>query len=149
MSGSIAWQEPHPQRLPSPDEIIHNLAKIREADSRIKQLAAQIQELQQSLKETQRDRDIRLSFLSPFRRLPPELLGQIAVCCLAAKGGPKPSQLNQVSKPLRAAVNGMKTLWSTIWLKAKDSKSEWEVSSSIAFDAETQYFLRLLFLVQL
>jgi hypothetical protein len=51
---------------------------------------------------------------APFTRLPPEILGQIALHGLDMENGPKPSILNQVSAFMRSTINGTKVLWSTV-----------------------------------
>jgi len=54
------------------------------------------------------------SIVAPFIRLPPEILGQIALHGLVMEDGPKPSILNQVSSFMRSTINGTKILWSTV-----------------------------------
>lgn len=127
----LEWQEPHPQRLPSPGEIADNLVKIQEAKLRIKELTKQIRELERTRFTAQCDHDNRVSFIAPFRRLPEEILHEIAAHCLEMKDGTKPWELNQVNKAMRTAVNGLKGLWSTIWIKAQGSVGQWDVSNLI------------------
>ncbi|PVF94370.1 hypothetical protein CPB86DRAFT_828662 [Serendipita vermifera] len=60
--------------------------------------------------QLRKDRANKLAFIASFRRLPLELLGEIAVFCLEM--GESPSKLNSISSSMRAAVNGMKSLWT-------------------------------------
>jgi F-box-like len=80
--------EPHSCRLPL-------AANPKE---RIRQLEAHISDL-----KTESD---------PFRRLPLEILCEIAQYAIAL--GDSPLNLNQVCSSMRAAINGMKSLWANI-----------------------------------
>jgi hypothetical protein len=104
---NMEWTLPHPRRLPTAWEIHENRAKIGELD-------AEIADLKEQLEKLQRDRDIRASFLSSFRRLPAEILCEIVLH--AINKGQSPIKLSKVCASMRDAVIGMKRLWSTISL---------------------------------
>lgn len=115
----MEWQEPHPQRLPTSAEIANNLIKIQEAKKRMQQLTLQIQDLERARNAVQRDHDNRVSFIAPFRRLPEEILREIATYCRETEEGLKLWEFNSINKATRIAINGMKSLWSTIWIKPR------------------------------
>jgi hypothetical protein len=102
---SMEWTPPHPRRLPTASEIQENQSKIYELDAKIADLKEQLEKLE-------KDRYIRASFISPFRRLPVEILCEIVVHAL--KRGQSPISLSNVCASMRAAVIGMKRLWTTI-----------------------------------
>lgn len=124
----MTWKEPHPHRLPSFDEVVDYLVKIRRVELKIKDLTLQIQELEKARMELQHELDNRKSFIAPARRLPPEIWGEIAAYCMEMDEGPKPWKLNQVCRSIRLSVNGMKSLWTTIWVKSRNSESKLDVS---------------------
>ncbi|PVF94371.1 hypothetical protein CPB86DRAFT_818065 [Serendipita vermifera] len=99
----MQWIDPHPRWVPTPDEILQVKDEIRSIDSEIASLRIYIAQLR-------KDRANKLAFIASFRRLPLELLGEIAMLCL--KMGESPSKLNSISSSMRAAVNGMKALWT-------------------------------------
>ncbi|PVF94372.1 hypothetical protein CPB86DRAFT_818066 [Serendipita vermifera] len=99
------WDEPHPRRLPTPEEIIRIKDEVALLNSEIASLYTYLHELE-------RDRDNKASFIAPIRRLPPEILGEIAMACLQV--GVPPFTLGQVSSSMRNTVNSMKKLWSSI-----------------------------------
>ncbi|CAG8730828.1 15214_t:CDS:1, partial [Acaulospora colombiana] len=99
------WVEPHPKRLPTPNEILRIKDEVALLDFEIASLYTYLRELE-------RDRDNKASFVAPIRRIPPEILGDIAMACLQV--GIPPYILSQVSSLMRDAVNGMKKLWSSI-----------------------------------
>lgn len=103
------WTPPHLRRIPTEQEVKENLKHIRELNDKISDLKSQIAEL-----ET--DRDTCTSFISPFRCLPPEILGDIALYAL--DGGDSPLQLAQVCSATREAVLGFKQLWNKILIQS-------------------------------
>jgi uncharacterized small protein (DUF1192 family) len=106
----MEWTPPHPRRLPTASEIQENQGKIYELDARIA-------DLKEELEKLERDRDVRSSFISSFRRLPAEILCEIIV--LAVQKGASPIKLSKVCASMRAAVIGMKRLWTTIFLSTQ------------------------------
>lgn len=106
------WVEPHPRRLPTSLEIEETHATVQQLDSEIDDLVVQISRLQDRVRQLKQERAQRLSFVAPFRRLPPELLVPIVELCINA--GDPPTVLNSVCSSMRTAVNGMKRLWGTI-----------------------------------
>lgn len=118
----MLWKESHPCRLPTPDELQDNRSKICDADVQITALTSQINALQKLLEDIQRDRELRASFIAPFRRLPPEIIGEIALHCIHA-GSPGPQILNQVSVSMRITINSTKALWSKIWTNSKKGRT--------------------------
>jgi hypothetical protein len=123
----MTWKEPHPPHLPSPAEVEISLAKIHQFELKIREITSQIEELETVRATLQRDHDNHVSFIATFRRLPSEILGEIATFCW-----PNPWRLNQVSRAMREAINGKKRLWTTISIarERQDAMLEergWEV----------------------
>jgi hypothetical protein len=106
------WTEPHPRRLPSALEIEETHATVLQLDAEISHLQSQISLLRDRVHKLEVERSQRVSFVAPFRRLPPEILVRIVELCINA--GDPASILNSVSSSMRNAVNGMKVLWGTI-----------------------------------
>jgi hypothetical protein len=104
----MAWKEPHPRRLPLPAEYLENKRLIKELDARIEKLRDELQVL-----ET--ERNARLSFIAPFRGIPQELVGEIALQCVEI--GESPQMLNQICANFREAVNNISNLWNKIYIK--------------------------------
>ena len=108
-TSAMAWKEPYPRRLPHPEEYIENKRRIKELDAKIEKLRNELQVL-----ET--ERNARLSFITPFHRLPQELLAEIALRCVRI--GESPQMLNQICLNFREAVNNLSILWNKIYLHA-------------------------------
>jgi hypothetical protein len=110
---------PHPRRLPTDDEVNHCLSVVKGLDAEISQLQKQLD----ALKERRLN---HLSFISPIRCLPPELISEICLACV--KVGVSPMTLNQVCGRFREIVNSMGELWSRIRLK-EDEPNYWSIES--------------------
>jgi septal ring factor EnvC (AmiA/AmiB activator) len=108
------WKEPHPRRLPSLEEISSTRTSIVELDNELNDLRVQIEQLESRVAVLQNERENQVSFIAPFRRLPQELLANIAKICI--RTGDSPSNLNQVCHSFRMAVNSINHAWSTIHL---------------------------------
>lgn len=116
----MPWTKPHPRRLPTSNEYKENERIIKELESKINQLKQEIEDLEW-------ERDKRRSFVAPFRRLPCDILCEIASHFVQERGSPQ--TLNQTCFSLREAVNGHKRLWSKIFL-----------SIPLEDGAETQFY---------
>jgi hypothetical protein len=110
----MAWIEPHPMHLPSPQDIAEGRAIIRDADLRIAALSDQIEPLERLKSHFQTIRDNQTSFLSTFRRLPPEILKEIALHYLNAQTPRGFGVLDQVCSSFRAVIWRMKWMCKTI-----------------------------------
>ena len=67
----MAWIDPNPSRIPTVVELSENKLRIKKLDDRIMQLT-------EELEKCRNERDGRRHFIAPFRRLPHELLCEIA-----------------------------------------------------------------------
>lgn len=105
-------ERPHPERLPTQHEIDENTSSIQDLDRRIAALTIQIEALDSIRCRLERERNVKASFIAPFRRLPPEILGEIAVQYQQLGGSL--IVLTSVSSNIRRAVVCMKTLWSNL-----------------------------------
>jgi hypothetical protein len=108
----MAWCEPHPRRNATPDEVQETKRQIQALDDQIKAMIRKIHGYAQELVQLRQERANRLSFIAPYRRLPPEILGEIAWHCVEQRM--KPYNLNQIDAAMRYAVNGFRALWSSI-----------------------------------
>jgi hypothetical protein len=73
-TSAMTWKEPHPRRLPLPEEYIGNKGLIKELNVKIKKLRDELQVLKT-------ERIVRVLFIAPFRRLPEELVSEIELQC--------------------------------------------------------------------
>jgi hypothetical protein len=110
----MAWREPHPRRIATPDEVQENKRQIQALDDQINAMIRATDGSAQELLQLQQERANRLSFIAPYRRLPTEILSEIAWHCVHK--GIKPSDLNQIDAAMRYAVNGFRALWSRIFV---------------------------------
>jgi hypothetical protein len=124
----MTWVEPHPTHLPSPEEITEGRAIIRDADLKIVALSSQIDGLERLRSNLQTIRDNQTSFLAPFRRLPPELLEEIALYYIDAQEFRGVGALDQVCSLLREVVLRMKWIWKRIHIVHKDRSHYYPVS---------------------
>ena len=174
----MAWREPHPRRIATPDEVQENKQQIEAIDGQIKQttrtaeessqkllqlqqernnmlslidrrvpikilrkialrcikskiqtingsigeMVSMAEESTQNLLQLRQDRANRLSFIATYRRLPTEILCEIAWHCLQI--GMQPSVLNRVDTAMRYAVNGFKAIWASIYIYCYSSPTE-------------------------
>jgi hypothetical protein len=98
---------PHPRQLPTEDDIRHSKSIIKKLDHDIRQLQTQLQEVQQK-------RANHLSYISPLRRLPTEILNEILRICL--EDGGNVLEIAGICSRLREVVLGMTGIWSNITL---------------------------------
>jgi hypothetical protein len=110
----MEWHEPHPRRIATPAEVGENRRQIQALDDQIKAMTGKNEGPNQELLGLEQERANLQSFIAPYRRLPTELLGEIAWHCV--QEGMKPSKLNQIDTAMRYAVNGFKALWSSIFV---------------------------------
>ena len=109
----MAWIDPNPSRIPTVVELYENKLRIKKLDDRIMQLT-------EELERCQDERDGRRRFIAPFRRLPHELLCEIASHGLDM--GQSPLTLSHVCVSSRRALSGMKSLWTRIVLRDRWSR---------------------------
>ena len=124
----MVWVEPHPTRLPSPEEITEGRAIIRDADLKIAAFSSQIDGLERLRSNLKTIRDNQASFLAPFRRLPPELLKEIALYHIDTQEFRGVGALDQVCSSLRAVVLRMKWIWERIHIIHEDRSHYYPVS---------------------
>jgi hypothetical protein len=110
---------PHLRRLPTDDEVNHCRLVVKGLDEEIWRFQKQLH----ALKERRLN---HLSFISPIRCLPPELISEICLACV--KVGVSPMTLNQVCGRFREIVNSTSELWSRIRLM-DDASNPWSIQS--------------------
>jgi hypothetical protein len=105
---------PHPRSCPAQAEILSHKVVIKTLEQDIIFLQNEISKLQTRLRHIQQQKDNRASYISPFRRLPSEILSEIVYVCLY--DGIKLTALTQTCGTVRDIVVGMPALWSEILL---------------------------------
>jgi hypothetical protein len=105
---------PHPRRLPTDDEVEHCTFVAEYLDAEIDKIKLEISRLQKQIDVLKEKRLNHLSFISPIRCLPPELISEI--CLASVKVGISPLILNQICGRFREIVNSTSELWSRIHL---------------------------------
>jgi hypothetical protein len=103
---------PHPRRLPTEEEVEHCLSVVQDLDEGILQIRESIEDLQIQLKALEDTRRNHLSFVTPIRCLPPELISEICKTCVEM--GVSPLVLNQVCGRFRDIINDTSEFWSRI-----------------------------------
>jgi hypothetical protein len=73
---------PHPRHSPTKYEIASSKRLIKGLDQKIEGVKSEIDKLQARLQSLQRDRENHASYISPLRRLPPEIWNFIVYECL-------------------------------------------------------------------
>jgi hypothetical protein len=106
---------PHPRQLPNSDDIQHHKAIIEQMDRNIEDIEQSIRRLQTQLEEVRTQRANHVSYISPLRRLPTEVLSQIILMCI--KDGKDVIEIAAICGRLREVAIGMSTLWSDISLR--------------------------------
>lgn len=100
---------PHPKRLPTHAETRLAQSAIEELDKGIGRLRAKVKELQKKIRGLQHKKANHVSFISPFRRIPAEVLAEIALMCLHT--GDSLTKLTQINSNFRDAVIGTASIW--------------------------------------
>ncbi|PVF94869.1 hypothetical protein CPB86DRAFT_625990 [Serendipita vermifera] len=110
---------PHPRKLPNNVEVRECKAAISVLDQNIEDIRMQMQKLEKQLEDLDQKRANYLSYISPFRWLPVEILGEIADICLY--NGTNITTLTSIHSTLRNAIIGMQSLWRHVRLMAKST----------------------------
>jgi hypothetical protein len=105
----------HPRQLPSGDDIPQIKAIIEQLDRSIENLEQNIRQLQTRIEELQQTRANCVSYISPFRRLPTEILIEIISICI--EDGADILTIARVCSRLQEVVSGMTGIWSNITLR--------------------------------
>jgi hypothetical protein len=127
MASDDALPFPHPRNCPSRAKVLLHKDAIKSLEQDIIDIENEINRLEQDVVNTgeiarlqTRLQDLRqrktnhASYISPLRRLPPEILGEIVY--MGLYNGVKLSTLTQICGTLREVVLGMSALWNRITL---------------------------------
>ncbi|PVF94872.1 hypothetical protein CPB86DRAFT_876103 [Serendipita vermifera] len=106
---------PHSRKLPSNTEVRQCKAAISVLDQGIEEIRMQVQKLEKQIEDLDRKRANYASYISPFRRLPVEILSEIFTLCL--HNGTRISTLTSIHGGLRGVILGMPLLWRRIHLE--------------------------------
>jgi hypothetical protein len=111
---------PFPQlkQLPTGDDIRHSKSIIEQLDQNIVDLERNIKRLRAQLQEAQQKRAAYVSYVSPFRRLPTEVLSEIIILYLQSGGDI--TVITGICSRLREVALGMAGIWSHIALLPVD-----------------------------
>ncbi|PVG01797.1 hypothetical protein CPB86DRAFT_58218 [Serendipita vermifera] len=105
---------PHPRHCPTPAEAISHKEVIARLERAI-QAAQGMDELEDHLQHLQKVKTNHVSYISPLRRLPAELLREIVYLCI--QDDVKVTTLTQVCGTLRDVVIRLPSLWNKILLE--------------------------------
>ncbi|PVG01782.1 hypothetical protein CPB86DRAFT_823378 [Serendipita vermifera] len=128
MANLETWSILSPRLIPSADEIRLSKGIIEQLDQEIEDLEGQISKLQTRLEHFKHRRATHASYISPFRRLPIELLGDILSKCL--EDNCDVVALAQVCARLRAVALGMTQIWSNISLRSMERTQRYRRTTS-------------------
>jgi hypothetical protein len=104
-TSSMILSYPHPRCCPTRDEVIASKIKIEEINEEISRLTKRIQDLHL-------ERENHVSYISPLRRLPLDVLMEIICTCIDT--GIRRDILGRICGTLRDAFIEMPTLWNKI-----------------------------------
>jgi hypothetical protein len=107
---------PHPRKLPTDAEVHQCKTIIAEIGRGIRDIEAEIENLKRRIGKLNRKRSNYNSYIAPFRRLPIEILGEIAILCTT--NGDSITKMTSIHSSLRDAIIGMPSLWRYICLTA-------------------------------
>ena len=79
----MAWREPHPRRIVTPDEVQENKQQINALNGQIKQMTSTAEESALRLLQLQQERNNLLSLID--RWVPIKILRKIALRCIKSK----------------------------------------------------------------
>jgi hypothetical protein len=115
MANSTPLPFPHPRDCPTQAEILFHKNEIKILEEDIYNLENEINKLQARLQHLQQKKANHCSYISPLRRLPPELMSEIVHICLANKV--QLTTLTQICGTIRDIVVGMSALWKYILIR--------------------------------
>jgi hypothetical protein len=118
---------PHPRSCPAQADILLHQNAIRSLEEDMIKIENEISKLQARLRHLRQQKANHASYISPFRRLPQEILHQIVYICLY--DGVKLATLTQICGILRDVVVGMSALWNDILLLPIHPKPKHDRSS--------------------
>jgi hypothetical protein len=113
---------PHPRELPTGDDVRHSKAIIEQLDRSIEDLEQSIICLQRQLQEVRQKRANYVSYISPLRRLPTEILSEIIG--MRIDDGEDTLTIAGICSRLREVALGMTAIWSNITLRPTRSKNK-------------------------
>jgi hypothetical protein len=117
------WQLPYPKQLPSEDGVRQAKLKIQQLDQNIGDLEQNISQLRRRIEELQQQRANYVSYISPLRRLPTEILSEIVIICV--QKDVDLTVITGICSRLRDVVLGMSRLWSRIELPEVEPEKDW------------------------
>jgi hypothetical protein len=105
---------PRLRSYPTPAEVLFHKNAIKSLEQDISNIEGEISKLQTRLRYLQQKKANHASYISPLRRLPPEILSEIVY--LSLYNGIKLTTLTQICGAFRDVVVGMSDLWNEILL---------------------------------
>jgi hypothetical protein len=104
-----------PRQLPSADDIRQARSTIKQLDQNMEDLEQNIGQLRRRVQELEQKRANYVSYISPLRRLPTEILREIVDICIET--GMDVTVMAGICSRLREVVLGMAGIWSNISLR--------------------------------
>jgi hypothetical protein len=118
---------PYPRQLPTGDNVRETKAIIKQLDRSIENIEQGIRKLQEQLQEVRRKRANYVSYISPLRRLPTEILCNIIGIHIG--DGENILKIARICSRLREVALGMARIWSNIALRSTDSRARYWLSN--------------------
>jgi hypothetical protein len=103
-----------PRQLPTADDVRQSKEIIEQLNQSIEDLEQSIRRLQEQLQEVRRKRANYVSYISPLRQLPTEILCKIISICV--NDGGDIIKISAICNRLREVALGMAQIWSNITL---------------------------------
>jgi hypothetical protein len=114
MAASYDLPFPHPRHCPTKSEVLFSKELINSLDEEIQNVQKRLKELEIRLQHLQRTKANHLSYISPFRCLPPEIIGCIVQVFVI--NWVELFTLTQICGTTREIVTGLSPIWSKIEL---------------------------------
>jgi hypothetical protein len=124
-------QLPHPRQLPSEDGVRQAKSTIRQLDQNIEDLERSMTQLRRRIEELQQQRANYVSYISPLRRLPTEILSEIIMICVQKHVDL--TVIAAICSRLRDVVLGMSRLWSHIEIPKVEPYQCYGQSHSVSY----------------
>lgn len=111
------------------EDISHNGSKLRVLELQERQIRGEIERLKEKEAQIQVQRDLFRAYLSPLRRLPPEVLAHIFSYHMhedvVLPVMPSLLWISQVCRSWRSACLGCASLWTSLSIDVQDPVNDW------------------------
>jgi predicted RNase H-like nuclease (RuvC/YqgF family) len=123
-------QFPHPRELPTGDDVRQAKSVIEQIDRNIEDLEQKIRRLRKRKRDLQQKRANYVSYISPLRRLPTEILSEII--SISFKNDVDITVMAGICSRLREVVLGTPGFWTDVFLCRFNNKYAFYGSSDVS-----------------